>query len=469
MDGRIGPLVPIAMLGWLPVTLALFVLISPRRAVIVSFLAGWMFLPVITYKFPLLPPFDKTAVISLSALAGMLLFDWRRLLRFRPRWIDLPMLMLCCGPFATSLSNGLGVKDGVSESVHEILLWGLPWLIGRLYFTDLEALRDLAVGIFIGGLVYMPLCLLEIRVSPQLHYRLYGFHQHSFFQHIRYGGWRPMVFMQHGLMVGLFMSSAALCGVWLRRSGSLRTLFGLPLAVYVIPLFVTTLLIKSVGAFALLLAGTASLYCVQYLRSRLPFFALAAVVVVYLFVRMTGVIPSSELVALAKSTLGAERAQSLESRLVNEDMLTVRALERPLFGWGGWGRARIHNEEGEDVTITDSLWIIFLGNKGLFGLGGLVLALLLPPLLLPRRLPLRFWVHPDGGACAVLAVIVLLWAIDNVLNAMINPVYLLAAGGLGAFEEFEVVCEDGEDEPAEEDSPSATAGGSRNGATYMSS
>jgi len=207
--------------------------------------------------------------------------------------------------------------------------------------------------------------------------------------HIRYGGYRPMVFMQHGLMVGLFMTAATLCGVWLRRSGSLRTLFGMPLSLFIIPLFVTTLLVKSVGAIGLLLAGMAVLYSVQLLRARFPYFVLAAVAVAYVLVRMTGVIPSNEMVALAKSTLGADRAQSLESRLVNEDMLTVRALERPLFGWGGWGRARIYNAEGQDVTITDSLWIITLGNKGLFGLAGLLLALLLPPLLLPNASPRR--------------------------------------------------------------------------------
>jgi hypothetical protein len=450
MDGHVNFLAPAALLGWFPATIALFVFLPARRAVIVSFLAGWMFLPVIDYKIAFLPSFDKTAVICLAVLTGVLLFDAARLLRLRPHWIDLTILIVCLGPFASSVSNGLGARDGVSESVHETLLWGLPWLIGRLYFTDLEALRELAVGIFIGGLVYAPLCLLEIRISPQLHYQLYGFHQHSFFQHIRYGGYRPMVFMHHGLMVGLFMAAAALSGAWLHRSGSLRTLLGIPLPLLFLPLFAVTILIKSVGAIVLLFVGMAILYCVQYLRSSLPVLALAAAAVAYILVRMTGVIPSSDLVAAAKATLGADRAQSLESRLVNEDMLTGRALERPVAGWGGWGRARIHDASGQDVTITDSLWIIFLGNKGLLGLAGLMLALLLPVALLPRRIPVRFWAHPDAGACAVLSVILLLWAVDNLLNGMINPVYLLIAGGLGGLAKVEEACGDENDEIAEE-------------------
>ncbi len=467
MEGHINSLVPLAFMGWFPATFAFFVLLPARRAVILSFVAGWMFLPNYDYKISSLPNIDKTAVICLAVLAAMFFLDTRRLLRFRPRWIDLPMLLLCCGPFASSLTNGLGPKDGVYESVHEILLWGLPWLIGRMYFTDLESLRDLAVGIFIGGLVYAPLCLLEMRIGPQLNFRVYGFNQHSFLQHIRYGGYRPMVFMQHGLMVGLFMSAATLSGAWLWRSGSLRQIFGIPLPVFVIPLFCTTILVKSVGAIGLMFAGMAVLYGVRYLRSTLPVAAFAAAILVYIAVRMTGVIPSSVLVATANAALGAERAQSLESRLINEDMLTTRALEQPVFGWGGWGRARIKDASGKDVTITDSLWIIYLGNKGLVGLAGLFLALLLPPLLLTRRLPARYWTHPDAGACAVLAVVLMLWAADNLLNAMINPVYLLIAGGLGAFEEIEAVCEDAEDEADGDECPPTPADYRRDGATYL--
>jgi hypothetical protein len=190
---------------------------------------------------------------------------------------------------------------------------------------------------------------------------------------------------------------------------------------------------------------------VQFLRSGLPVLALAALALAYILVRMTGVIPSGVLVATANATLGAERAQSLESRLINEDMLTGRALERPVAGWGGWGRARIHDESGQDVTITDSLWIIFLGNKGLLGLTGLMLALLLPVVLLPLRIPVRLWANPDAGACAALAVILLLWAVDNLLNGMINPVYLLIAGGLGALTDAGDIYGEEDEENAGED------------------
>ena len=52
--------------------------------------------------------------------------------------------------------------------------------MGRAYFGDVKGLRELATVLFIGGLIYIPLYLYEIRLSPQLHNTIYGFHQHDF-------------------------------------------------------------------------------------------------------------------------------------------------------------------------------------------------------------------------------------------------------------------------------------------------
>ena len=44
--------------------------------------------------------------------------------------------------------------------------WLLPYLVGRLYLTDAEGLREFALGIIIGGVCLIPLCLFEIKMSP---------------------------------------------------------------------------------------------------------------------------------------------------------------------------------------------------------------------------------------------------------------------------------------------------------------
>ena len=62
--------------------------------------------------------------------------------------------------------------------------------------------------------------------------------------------------------------------------------------------------------------------------------------------------------------ISAERAQSLQVRLDNEDLLLDRAQERPLFGWGAWGRERVYGERGENISLTDGYWLIVLGKGG---------------------------------------------------------------------------------------------------------
>jgi hypothetical protein len=116
-------------------------------------------------------------------------------------------------------------------------------------------MEHLCFGFFFGTLVYIPFCLYEVVMSPRLHRIVYGFHPHSFGQAKRGGGWRPVVFMHHGLMNSMWMVSGFLSGFSLALSGRLKSLmpkfarpFTLPL---LLALFVTILLLKSTGAFAL--------------------------------------------------------------------------------------------------------------------------------------------------------------------------------------------------------------------------
>ena len=50
-----------------------------------------------------------------------------------------------------------------------------------------------------------------------------------------------------------------------------------------------------------------------------------------------------------------------------------------------------------------------------------------------RRIPVRYWVQPAVGAPAALAVALVLYVFDGLLNAMLNPIFMLAAGGISGF------------------------------------
>ena len=50
------------MFGWIPAVLALFALFPPRRAVIISFLIAWLFLPMASFKLGGLPDYARGRV-----------------------------------------------------------------------------------------------------------------------------------------------------------------------------------------------------------------------------------------------------------------------------------------------------------------------------------------------------------------------------------------------------------------------
>src|SRR5207248_2047306 len=135
------PLVPLALFGFLPIALLAFWLLPRRVALLAVTIAGVLFLPMSAYKVKGIPELSKASVVSYALVLGMLLFDLGRVISFRPRWVDLPMLAWCVVPFASSISNGLGVYDGLSAFFYTTLLYGVPYFAGRLYFTNLHSLR----------------------------------------------------------------------------------------------------------------------------------------------------------------------------------------------------------------------------------------------------------------------------------------------------------------------------------------
>jgi hypothetical protein len=241
-----------------------------------------------------------------------------------------------------------------------------------------------------------------------------------------------MVFMQHGLMLGLWMTSATLVAVWVWRRGAVRRLMGVPMALLAPCLLVTTVLCKSAGSLALLAGGLLVLFANRILGWGVLIVGVVALAPLYMVLRTNDVWDGEQIVSLA-AQIDERRADSLEGRLRNEDLIVHRALMKPAFGWGRWGRWRVRDESGADVTISDGLWAITLGQSGLVGLVSMTVSLLLPVLLLLRRVPARHWGHPMAASASALALMLVLYSLDGLLNAMLNPVYVLAAGALSGF------------------------------------
>ena len=130
----------IALFGWMPFVVVLFTIMPARQAAATAVIGAWLLLPPYSVAIAGLPDFSKNMSAAIGVMLGTILFGSSFVLRFRPRWFDLPMLLLCCSVICTSLYNGLGLYDGLAAASSEVLWWGLPYLAGRLYFSDLEGL-----------------------------------------------------------------------------------------------------------------------------------------------------------------------------------------------------------------------------------------------------------------------------------------------------------------------------------------
>ena len=59
-------------------------------------------------------------------------------------------------------------------------------------------------------------------------------------------------------------------------------------------------------------------------------------------VRTTNLWSGESAVELARLLVGEARADSLDYRFENDDFLIAKALQQPIFGWGGWSRNRVY-------------------------------------------------------------------------------------------------------------------------------
>ena len=438
-----SPQAQLVVIVWIPFVLYLFYRFDYSKAVVISFIVAWLFLPQqVNFSLPLIPNLNRLTATCYSILLATCVYDVKRFSSFKFAWLDLPMSIWCLCSFASSITNGLGAYDGLSASLENTLTYGIPYFLGRIYLNNLKGIRQLAIGIFLGGLVYIPLCFLEVAISPQLHRMVYGYHGiREFAQSIRYDGYRPNVFMQHGLSVGMWMMAATLIGIWLwqanviKRIGGFNLVVGMPWITAI--LIVTVIVIKSTGAYIYLIYGLLVLFTAKWLRNSLPLLAMIVMIFSYILTGASGGLAgesTDKIVEIANNTVGPERAQSLEFRLDNEEVLGEKAREKKVFGWGGWKRNRVfdynHFDELEDITTTDSLWILAFGINGFVGLMAIFSSSLLPAFSFWSCYPARSSFKPHVAPTAALTTVIVLYMLDCTLNNQPNPVFTLASGAI---------------------------------------
>lgn len=432
----------LALLGWPLVTLILFRRLPIERALVWCLLGGYLFLPpVAEINLPAVPSFDKMSIPSLSAYVVCLFILKERIPLLPESWAGRGLLAaFVLSPFGTVLTNsetiavnfrpdlpGMVLYDALSIVSYQAYII-MTFAMARRFLATASALREILYGLVIGAVLYAIPMLIEIRLSPQMNVWIYGFFQHSFEQMMRSGGFRPIVFLEHGLWVAFFAVTALLASTQLTREANgvrRRNLGALTLA-----LFVILVLCKSLGAliFAVLLMPLVFFLPLRWLLAMAASMALFAMT--YPVLRGLGVVPVDEMIAFFKG-IDPNRAQSLEFRFVNEAKLLAHALEKPLFGWGGWLRNLLHDPlTGRVATIADGQWIVtitmfgWVGFLAEFGLLALPLFLLLPAVL---HLSDGQRLEPALGALVMIHGINM---IDMLPNATLTPLTWMICGAL---------------------------------------
>ncbi|WP_375259163.1 hypothetical protein [Citreimonas sp.] len=431
----------LALAVWPLISLLLFAQRPPRYALIWSLLLGYLFLPErpAGFDFPLMPPLDKH---NIPALAAFFLILTRSglpgpLLPVNPVARVLTLVFVF-SPLLTAMTNplpvsygvvflpGLGLKNAVALVLGQFLLI-LPFLLARQFLATGGAQRVLVRALVVAAVLYTIPMLIEIRLSPQLNMWFYGYYQHEFAQTIRFGGFRPMVFLYHGIWVAFFTMTGLICALalWRLRDSSRRKQALLAAAW----LAVVLVLAKSLGAmiFAALLVPLV-LLLTQRAQIRVAL-VLALLATAYPVLKNAELVPEDRMLNAA-ARVDAERAGSLRFRFDNETRLIERAYEKPFFGWGSYGRNQIFDpRSGEIDTVTDGRWIILIGTLGWVGYLA-EFGLLLWPLVvlwwLSRGPAAARMAATTGPLCLLLAINI----VDLLPNATLTPVTWLITGAL---------------------------------------
>ena len=433
-------MITVAFLAFPLVAVVLFRLLRLPVAIATTAVAGYLPLPTQGgWDFPGIQAIDKNSMPAIMALV-LAIVHGRNAPGVRPGWLPgSPLILslialLIVGRVGTFLTNGdpqvfgptvlppLTAYDTLSR-IQVVLYMLVPFVLARKFLATPEAHRDLLVVIAVAGLCYSLPALYEVRMSPQLNNMIYGYFPHDWIQHIRRDGFRPVVFLNHGLMLGIFFACTVLAAASLSRVGESRqrTLWIAALVWLVITLY----LAKSLGAFATALMLLPVILLTPPRMQVLVAGIIGVLIVTYPLLRGAGWVPIDMIMNWAQS-ISEDRAGSLSVRLYNEENLLARANERPIFGWGAWGRSFIFDESGRATSITDGYWAIVIGIGGWVQYFGEFGMLCFAPLVLA----LRRKSYDISPATAGLSLVLAVNLIDLIPNSGISVVTWLMAGAL---------------------------------------
>ena len=411
------------------------------EAIVWSIVLGYLILPVRTFiDPPLFPSIDKSFLPALTALGLVYIFGRERL-QILPRnpMARLFLVSLIFIPTISGLANtdpiiigdtslpGMSVfsGEGISLMMSEFALL-VPFILGRQFLADEEMLRKLIRIMAVCGVFYTFAIMWEIRMSPQLHAQLYGYFPHSFAQQMREGGFRAVVFLGHGLLTALFLVVTLVTLTYFARNQ--QRVFGVNALIPIVFVLIAIAFNKSYAAYIYTIFVIGFCFFLSSRLRRVALVSISVLVVIYPIFRSSDFYPDDQILGFA-SRFSEDRASSLQFRYDNENILLEKVARRPIFGWGGWGRNRVYDENGNDISVTDGGWIIDLGIYGWLGFICKYM-LLVWPIFLWFKIKKYTGDQKKIDEVTTLSCVVSIILLDNLINSGISPIVWLISGAL---------------------------------------
>lgn len=363
----------------------------------------------------------KAWIAPVVALIGGMIFDPRRVATFRAAWTDLPMLLWVIWPLASAQFAAFARPGGVASALYLAGVWGAPYLLGRIWFSDEKGCAFLLRAIAVSALILLPAAVIEGIEPPSIYPVIYGYHPFLTDGIDRYIGYRPLALFENGNQYGIWIALSALAALGLFAAQAARSQWSiLVLGI----LIVMALASQSAGGVFSLLFGAALLWAFHTRRvSRRLLIVMGSLFLASGAVYATGIIPvrkiatETQIGAKALSWVRQTGRGSFAWRVSQDQKVLPLIANHAVAGYSQWDWW---------APISRRPWglaMLILGQFGAIGLLLAGLAFVTSSLSALWRATARS-VQPVS---IIAALMVVLAAADGLLNAFLFlPAFALA-------------------------------------------
>lgn len=436
--------VQLAFLLAIPAIAFVFLTQKTHIAAAASMVFGCLLLPAARgFDLPLIPLVDQNVLPSLMCFVMICALSWPLLIRAKiGQGPEVLILVLILASFVTNLTNtdpqvfgsrvlsAMQPTDTINDTLRFLIRWALPFVIGRAVTRSADDLREVLTIVVLGGLMYLPFAVIEHMTGPNWHKWVYGAHPFpfTFSQQVKFGGYRPVVFMTHGLNYAMFMLFAASAALILTKVK--HKLFGFPIFPVTLALIVMLVPARTVGVWVYALIALPLIALAKPKLQVLVAVLMAVAVLGYPTLRASGGMPVEEMHAFTLENVGEKAAHSLFGRLRTEEEIMERTRQRFIFGWGSYGRYQIFDPfTGESLSTLDGFWVATIGEGGAVRLA-LMLSFLLLPVFSAYRNMGRVKTDAARRLIGGVALIMAVRAVDMIPNSGVEAYLTFLCGSL---------------------------------------